>query len=109
MIVSHKYQYIFLKTTKIAGTSIEISLSRFCDPDDIITPISLQDELMRKKPGIFPRNYKNHTCLLKSGEDNSSLELVQKSKSKTIFWNHIKAQEIKVRIFAKIEGIILKY
>jgi hypothetical protein len=39
MIVSHKYKFIFLKTKKTAGTSIEISLSRYCDEDDIITPL----------------------------------------------------------------------
>ncbi len=37
MIVSHKHRYIFVKTRKTAGTSIEIALSVDCGPDDIIT------------------------------------------------------------------------
>ncbi|WP_275670288.1 hypothetical protein [Okeania hirsuta] len=41
MIISHKYKFIFLKTIKTSGTSIEIYLSRFCGDDDVITPISL--------------------------------------------------------------------
>ena len=48
MIISHKYKFIFLKTTKTAGTSVEISLSRFCGDDDIITPIDFADEAIRQ-------------------------------------------------------------
>ena len=57
MIISHKYKFIFLKTKKTAGTSIEISLSRFCGDDDIIIPINLQDEAIRKLLGKKPQNY----------------------------------------------------
>ncbi|UCC92608.1 MAG: hypothetical protein JSW25_08060 [Thermoplasmata archaeon] len=39
LIVSHKHRFIFIKTRKTAGTSIELYLSRFCGEDDIITPI----------------------------------------------------------------------
>jgi hypothetical protein len=39
MIINHRYKFIFLKTRKTAGTSIESALSQFCDSNDIITPI----------------------------------------------------------------------
>ena len=39
MIVSHKYKLIFIKTGKVAGTSIEIFLSQHCGPEDVVTPI----------------------------------------------------------------------
>lgn len=39
MIISHKHKFIFVKTVKTAGTSIEIFLSQHCGPLDIITPI----------------------------------------------------------------------
>ncbi|MEH7352346.1 sulfotransferase family 2 domain-containing protein [Neobacillus drentensis] len=58
MIISHKYKFIFLKTVKTAGTSIEISLSRYCGENDIITPISPVDEKIRAKFGKYPQNYK---------------------------------------------------
>lgn len=57
MIISHKYKFIFVKTRKTAGTSIEISLSRFCGKGDIITPIIYQDELIREEMGLYPQNY----------------------------------------------------
>ena len=52
MIISHRHRFIFIKTTKCAGTSVEIALSRFCGPEDIITPISPVDEEHRKALGF---------------------------------------------------------
>ena len=58
MIISHEHKFIFLKTTKTAGTSIEIALSEYCGPRDIITPISLEDEKTRTVLGFRgPQNY----------------------------------------------------
>ena len=68
MIVSHKYKFIFLKTRKTVGTSIEIALSRFCGEQDIITPITPEDEKLRQELGIRrPQNFyipfaKYHYC-----------------------------------------------
>ena len=39
MIVSHKYRFIFIKTRKTAGTSIEVDLNRVLGAEDIATPI----------------------------------------------------------------------
>lgn len=58
MIISHKYKFIFLKTNKTAGTSIEIALSKFCGGDDIITTLRPEEEEMRKNLGYCgPQNY----------------------------------------------------
>lgn len=51
MIISHKHKFIFIKTIKTAGTSVEIALSKYCGPDDVITPIMSEDEEKRRKLG----------------------------------------------------------
>jgi hypothetical protein len=47
MIISHEHKFIFLKTKKTAGTSIELALSELCGPDDIIAPLTKIDEALR--------------------------------------------------------------
>ena len=37
MIISHKHKFIFFKTRKTAGSSIQVALSKYCGEDDIIT------------------------------------------------------------------------
>lgn len=59
MIVSHEHKFIFLKTKKTAGTSIELALSALCGPDDIIAPITEGDEALRAV-GSGPRNWRMH-------------------------------------------------
>ena len=58
MIISHKYKFIFIKTQKTAGTSVEIALSKFLGPDDVITTITAKDEKVRNSLGFRgPQNY----------------------------------------------------
>lgn len=56
MIISHKYRFIFIKTRKTAGTSIETYLSGLCDERDTITPIKdidPGDHRARNYRGVF--------------------------------------------------------
>ncbi|MCF6377523.1 hypothetical protein L2K70_07885 [Nocardioides KLBMP 9356] len=54
MICSHAHRFVFVKTRKTAGTSLEIALSRHCGPDDIVTRISPADEELRVAAGGVP-------------------------------------------------------
>ena len=54
MIASHRHRFVFVKTRKTAGTSLEIALSRHCGPDDIVTRISPADEELRAVAGGVP-------------------------------------------------------
>ncbi|QSR30982.1 hypothetical protein CFI00_10825 [Nocardioides sp. S5] len=57
MIASHRHRFVFVKTRKTAGTSLEIALSRHCGPDDVVTRISPQDEVLRAAAGgVGPQN-----------------------------------------------------
>lgn len=51
VIVSHEHGFVFMKTRKTAGTSVEIALSRVCGPDDVITPVTQDDEALRREAG----------------------------------------------------------
>jgi hypothetical protein len=39
MIISHTHRFIFIKSTKTAGTSIEAALSQHCTGDDVVTEL----------------------------------------------------------------------
>jgi hypothetical protein len=59
VIVSHKYKFIFIKTHKVAGTSVEFALTPFAGEDGIVTPFAVKiDEKERQQSGIGgARNY----------------------------------------------------
>lgn len=91
MILSHRHKFIFIKTNKTAGTSVEIALSKFCGQDDIITKISPPDEKTRKDLGyVGAQNY---------GPDPSAArKLVNKiirRPTNTIFFNHMSAERVR--------------
>jgi len=52
VIVSHEHRFIFMKTTKTAGTSVELFLSRIAGEDAIVTPVEPVEA------GHEPRNYR---------------------------------------------------
>jgi len=51
MIISHKHKFIFLKTKKTGGTSLEILLSKFAGSQDVITRLDADDENLRSQWG----------------------------------------------------------
>lgn len=80
MILLRNKKLIFLKPRKVAGTSFEIALSRYAQPEDIVTPIIEGDENTRREMGFSgPANF--------MGNDGSIL-----------FKNHISALDAKRRI-----------
>jgi hypothetical protein len=59
MIISHEHKFIFLKTKKTAGTSIELALSRVCGDDDILAPLAKAEEALRTERGA--QNWRRHS------------------------------------------------
>ena len=110
MIISHKYKYIFIKTTKTAGTSVEISLSRFCGKDDVITPLRVKDERLRKQHGVKPQNFTRPLKVTEYSKGDWWRLLSQRTQpTRPQFWNHITAAQIKARIPSAIWNSYYKF
>ena len=95
MILSHEHKFIFLRTKKTAGTSIELALSELCGPDDVITPLTREDEA-RRTGRRGAQNWRLHSWwksprLLKSAWFKFSAKDYG-------FYNHIMAEEMRAHI-----------
>ena len=85
MIISHTHKFIFIKPTKVAGTSIEVSLSKFCGEKDVITPIT-------KYLPLFDED-----------------EYVHQSQNDAGFYNHMSALAIKNKVGSRVWGTYFKF
>jgi hypothetical protein len=57
-IISDKYKFVFLKTAKTAGTSVEMALETICAPDDICAPVTKKKTSRPGEESYHARNYK---------------------------------------------------
>ena len=96
MILSHKHKFIFIKTNKTAGTSIEIALSKFCGPDDIITPNEEEDENIRRLLGH--RSPQHYLAPIKDYRLIDIYRYIARKRKKDRFYHHMPAAEIKARV-----------
>jgi hypothetical protein len=95
VIVSHRHRFIFIKTRKTAGTSIEIVLSRYCGPDDILTTDSTEDERLRQEiGGVGPQN---HTGPIYRHEpkDIARILLRRRPERRPLYWRHMGAHHLR--------------
>ena len=92
MIISNKHQFIFIKTRKTAGTSLELSLAKICGSQDVITPLGKRDESLRKELGIKPPQ--NYNISLSNYNLLDYLKVAVTLKPRQ-FYNHNSAKRVK--------------
>ena len=105
MICSFSRRFLFIKTRKTAGTSVEIALSNYCGGDDIITPISPEDELLRLGHGRLPQNYSRyrlHETALRAAVRLRSQRLMRAlirwEAPRRAFYNHMTLEEVRALV-----------
>jgi hypothetical protein len=89
VIVSHEHKFIFLKTQKTGGTSVELALSRICGPDDIVTSVSADDEATRI--GLGPQHEAIPLAYRRPGWRLMQLCGFRPSKAGIAYFNHMSA------------------
>ncbi len=95
MIISHKLKVIYIKLLKVAGSSLEIALSKYCGPDDILTPIYPEGKIWKSK-GYYcgARNHKNLTGKTRYFAHTEALS-VKKRIPKDVWDNYLKIATIR--------------
>lgn len=91
MIVSHRFEFIFIKTHKTAGSTIEKALGPLCGPADIVPPMEL------KSPDPFNRNFYGLSLLSRQYGRSSLLRKMVPRTSPFIrpwFWEHMPAKDV---------------
>lgn len=58
MIISHSRRFIFIKSAKTAGTSLEAALSNYCSGSDVVTPLG-DFEFNRDETGRWVHRARN--------------------------------------------------
>lgn len=95
MIISHKFRFIFIKTWKTAGTSIEVFLSRACGETDVVTPIHPVEAEHRS------RNYQGYFNPLPEilfRETSSTKRTLRDLFHRNRFYNHVPARIVRTRV-----------
>jgi hypothetical protein len=105
VIVSHKYRFVFVKTFRTAGTSIEVYLSRHCGEADVVTPI------IPAVDGHRPRNHRGwfnplpELLAARRGVRGTLRDLATRRR----FYNHISAERLRARLGPAVWSSYFKF
>src|SRR4051794_28136575 len=78
-----------MKTRKTAGTSVEIALSRVCGDDDVITPVTEDDEALRlAHGGRGPQHYETPPNLERNAFNHMPVSMVRRMLGRERFTSY---------------------
>jgi len=117
MIVSFAKNFIFLKTRKTGGTTVEIALTPSCGPGDVLSPISFEDELLRLQDGkLAARNFVGDRKLeadiaeaVLARREDAFYRLKRLARRQGAFRNHMAAIEGRERVPRRFWDSALKF
>ncbi|HZD39830.1 MAG TPA: hypothetical protein VE131_03855, partial [Terriglobales bacterium] len=98
-IISFKHKFIFVKTKKVAGTSVEAALRPFTGPDDIVPCVTPRDELYSALRGEYSKNYaydpsdeREYTRLVVERDFDGAMNFLKKMEKKYV--SHMDASRL---------------
>lgn len=100
MILSHAHKFIFLKTKKTAGTSVELALGGICGPDDVVTPIAGKSDIAGS--GHAPRNYEIPVAERPWFWRLKRAMGADERHGGLVYWNHMTAEQVRNRAGARL-------
>jgi hypothetical protein len=107
MIISHSRRFIFIKTYKTAGSSLEIALSKYCGKGDILTVLDPPEEALRRsRYGIGAQNHERP--LRTYGAANLARRFLR-GKRLVVYEEHDSAFKVRERIGEEIWNSYFKF
>lgn len=108
MIASYLHNFIFIKTRKTAGTTVELTLAPLCGPDDIITPLGGNEEELRGNGTPLCRNFmadadleRKVIRLMKKSDRQSRKKRRELIYNRSTYFQHSLASEAKEHLPAE--------
>lgn len=92
MIISHEHRFIFVKTRKTAGTSLQEALAAACAPGDIVTPTGIDNESY--KPRNFSGKFSVLSYLLARPRVHSLKKIRELHRTHQRIFDHMSLEEL---------------
>jgi hypothetical protein len=114
MIISHRHKFIFIKTRKTGGTALEIALSRYLGENDIVTPISPEDEAKRSSSEyVSCQNFLQAVPAINEHNVKGAAKAVLYANPTRYwpkqFYNHMPAHEVRRKVSSEVWNTYFKF